>query len=88
VLLHIVQDAFVAKVIKVEMELAERRLSYILAMVSAGVVALERSMIILFVGDIRLISKARMFSIAWSVFVAMHNAVASHQASHQHSMVP
>jgi len=88
VLFRVARDVLVAVVRNVEIELAERRSSWILAIVSAGVVAPDKSMIILVAGNIRSVSNVRIFSISWSAFVTMHRDVASHHASLDLSMAP
>jgi len=64
VLLHIAHDVLVVAILKVEIELADKRSSWILAIVSAGVVALKRLMIIFDAGNIRSVSNERMLSIS------------------------
>ncbi len=82
------RDVLVAAVRNVEIELADKRSSWILAIILAGVIAPDKSMIILVAGNMRLVSNIRMYSISWSTFVTTHKDVASHHASHNLSMAP
>ena len=80
--------AIVVAVWNVEIELVERRSSWIFAIISAGVVALDMSNSTLVSRKIRSMSKVRIFAISWLAFVTMQRVVASHQASFECSIMP
>ncbi len=88
VLLCMALEVLVAAIQKVEIELADNKSSWILAIVSAGVVAPDKSIIIFVAGNIKSVSKDSILSISWSAFVTTHKVLSSHQASHEHSIAP
>jgi len=88
VLFCVALDIFVTVVWKVEIKLADNRSSCILAIVLAGVVALDKSIIIFVARNIISVLKVNIFSISWSAAVMTHSDAASHHASLDLSMAP